>query len=343
MTTLPQLTATRLPRADPVRLCTPLLACVGWAPTSESRRPRVRVLTGDGFGRIGQSARAALLSICAFGGSAALAQTDSALPIDSAAANQNTRQRPLWELGVGVAGLRLPDYRGSEQNHSYLLPVPYVVYRGAFLRADREGARAILVDAQRLKVDLSVAGSVPTRSNGNTARRGMPNLPGTFEIGPNLNYTLFGSVQDKVKLDLRLPVRAAISAQRSPQLVGVTFSPDLNLDLGRMTGGWNVGLLGGPLYANRKYNAHYYGVDAPYANSDRPVYRAAGGYAGWQALAATSRRFENIWVGAFVRYDNLKGAVFEASPLVRQRSALTVGFGISYVFARSSDMVAATD
>ena len=52
----------------------------------------------------------------------AVAQTDSALPIDSAAANQNTSQRPLWELGIGVAGLRLPDYRGSDQSNAYLLP-----------------------------------------------------------------------------------------------------------------------------------------------------------------------------------------------------------------------------
>lgn len=287
--------------------------------------------------------RAALLSVDVVGSSVAFAQTDTPLPIDSAAADQNTRQRPMWELGFGIAGLRLPNYRGSDQAHAYLLPVPYVVYRGSFLRADRDGARAILLEAQQLKVDLSIAGSVPTRSSGNTARQGMPNLPGTFEIGPNANYTLFGSTESKVKLDLRLPVRAAISAQRSPQLVGVTFSPNLNLDLGRLAGGWNVGLLGGPLLANRKYNAHYYGVDAQYARADRPSYAARGGYAGWQALAATSRRFENIWFGAFVRYDALRGAVFESSPLVRRTSSVTVGFGISYVFARSSVMVATTD
>ena len=38
--------------------------------------------------------------------------------------------RPLWELGLGVAALRLPDYRGSDQSSTYLLPLPYVVYRG---------------------------------------------------------------------------------------------------------------------------------------------------------------------------------------------------------------------
>ena len=99
-------------------------------------------------------------------------------------------QRPLWELGIGVAGLRLPDYRGSDQSRGYVLPLPYIVYRGTWLKADRDGARALLFDSQRVKVDVSVAASTPTRSSDNSARAGMPNLPGTFELGPNLNITL---------------------------------------------------------------------------------------------------------------------------------------------------------
>ena len=34
--------------------------------------------------------------------------------------------KPLWELGIGAAGLHLPHYRGSDQSHNVLLPVPYV-------------------------------------------------------------------------------------------------------------------------------------------------------------------------------------------------------------------------
>ncbi|MCK6435001.1 MAG: MipA/OmpV family protein, partial [Aquabacterium sp.] len=37
---------------------------------------------------------------------------------------------PLWELGIGAGMLRLPHYRGSDQSHLWLLPVPYVAYRG---------------------------------------------------------------------------------------------------------------------------------------------------------------------------------------------------------------------
>ena len=258
-------------------------------------------------------------------------------------ANPAATQRPLWELGVGLAGLQLPDYRGSDESSAYLLPLPYIVYRGTFLKADRGGARALLLDVQRLKVDVSVAASTPARSRDNVARQGMPNLPGTFEIGPNVNYTLFASVEQKLKLDLRLPLRAAITVQRSPKAVGATFSPNLNLDLGDVAGGWNLGLLAGPLFSDRKYNQQYYGVDAAYATPQRAAYSARGGYAGWNALAATSRRYGNMWLGAFVRYDKLRGAVFEDSPLVRRTSSVTVGFGVSWVLTTSSELVSSQD
>ncbi|HWI11253.1 MAG TPA: MipA/OmpV family protein [Burkholderiaceae bacterium] len=252
-------------------------------------------------------------------------------------------RRPLWELGLGVAGLRLPDYRGADQSRNYLLPLPYVVYRGTWLKADRDGARALLFDTRRVKVDVSVAGSTPSRSNDNAARAGMPNLSGTFELGPNLNITLASSSKGAWKLDLRLPLRAAATIERSPKFIGTTFSPNLNLDVAGLGGGWNLGMLAGPVFADRKYHAYYYGVDAAYATADRPAYQAHGGYAGWRALAATSRRFGNAWVGAFLRYDDLHGASFDDSPLLRRSSGLTFGLGVSWILATSSELVTASD
>lgn len=248
-----------------------------------------------------------------------------------------TSLRPLWELGIGAAALRLPDYRGADQSRTYALPLPYLVYRGTWLKADRDGARALLLNTERVKVDVSLAASTPTRSSDNTARAGMPDLPGTAEIGPNLNLTLAGGERRDWRLDLRLPVRAAFSLQRSPRLVGTTFSPHLNLDCD--VGGWHVGLQAGPLLADRKYHEHFYGVDAAYATATRAAYAAHGGYGGWNALAATSRRFGPMWVGAFVRHDSLRGATFEPSPLVRSRSALTLGIGVAWVLAQSSELV----
>ena len=251
--------------------------------------------------------------------------------------------RPLWEFGIGVALLRLPDYRGSDQSSTLWLPLPYGVYRGKWLRADREGARAVLFDARSVEVDLSLAASPPTRSKDNRARAGMPDLKPALEIGPNVNLTLVRSDDRKLKLDLRLPVRAAVTLQSSPKAIGVTFAPNLNLDLVEVGGGWNIGLLTGPVFADQRYHNRVYGVDAAFATPQRGAYRADGGYSGWQSVASVSRRFNGIWFGAFARHDALRGAAFSDSPLVRRDNAVTLGFGVSWVLNASSELVASQE
>jgi outer membrane protein len=250
---------------------------------------------------------------------------------------------PLWELGLGVAAVRFPDYRGSDQSSTYALPLPFVAYRGKFVRADRDGARAIIFAGRRIVVDVSLSASVPTRSKGSDARQGMPDLPGTFEVGPNLNVELWQSADRQFKLDLRLPVREAITVQSSPRAIGLTFSPSLNLDVARFAGHWNLGLLAGPLFADRRYHEHFYGVAPEFVTASRPAYSAPGGYAGWRAVSAFSRRVGNAWLGGFVRYDDLHGAAFDASPLVRRERSLTAGLGISWIFAVSSQRVVTND
>ena len=250
---------------------------------------------------------------------------------------------PLWELGIGIAAVHFPDYRGSDQSGTYALPLPFVAYRGRFLRADRNGARAILFAGTRVLVDVSLSASVPTRSKNNEARQGMPDLAGTFEIGPNLNVELWQSADRRLKLDLRLPLRQAITLQSHPRGAGITFSPNLNLDVRQVAGSWNLGLLAGPLFADRRQHRYFYGVAPEFATAARPAYDAPGGYAGWRATSALSRRFGNAWVGGFVRYDDLHGATFAASPLVRQGRGLTAGFGVSWIFATSNQRVVADD
>lgn len=250
---------------------------------------------------------------------------------------------PVWELGLGVAAVRFPDYRGSDQSSAYVLPLPFIAYRGRFLRADRDGARAILFAGKRVVVDLSLSASVPSKSKDNDARRGMPDLKGTFEIGPNLNVDLWESGDKQFKLDLRLPVREAITLERSPKTIGVTFSPNLNLDVRRLAGSWNLGLLAGPLFADRRYHEHFYGVAPEFATATRPAYDAPGGYAGWHATVAFSSRLGSAWLGGFVRYDDLHGATFAASPLVRRDTGVTAGFGISWIFATSSQRARSED
>ena len=248
--------------------------------------------------------------------------------------------KPLWELGVGVGGLRLPHYRGSDQSRTLILPLPYVVYRGEIFKADRGGARAVLLKTDRFDFDLSLAASPPTNSRDNAARAGMGNLSPTVEIGPNLNYTLARGASWKV--DLRLPLRAAVTVASHPRSIGWVAAPNINLDL-RLADGWQLGVLAGPEYASRRFNGYYYDVPAAQATAARPAYDAPGGAAGGRLIAALSRRHDNGFAGVFVRYDTVRGAAFENSPLVRRRDNLSVGVAFSWVLATSGRRVATED
>ena len=135
-------------------------------------------------------------------------------------------EKPLWELGAGVTVLAFPDYRGSDQTRTYVLPIPYAVYRGEFFKADRDGVRGILVDSDNVKIHASVGASFPVDSGENDApREGMPDLKPTVELGPRRRRHAVASRPAGLKLSLRLPLRFAFTVERSPEYIGWLFSP----------------------------------------------------------------------------------------------------------------------
>src|SRR3989338_2727970 len=257
-------------------------------------------------------------------------------------AGNTMADQPLWEAGAGVAAVDFPAYRGSDQRQSYILPIPYFVYRGEFLKIEREKIRGLLLKRDKVELDISINGTVPVKSSDNQARSGMPDLDPTLEIGPSLNLSLFKSATADKKLDLRLPLRPVVASNFSSiKNVGWIFQPQLNLDVRHISGmpGWNLGLLAGPIFADARYHQYFYGVDPQYATSSRPAYQARGGYAGGQFISALSKRFPDYWVGAFVKYDTLKGAVFSDSSLVKTKTNVSAGFAISWIFDTSRTMV----
>jgi outer membrane protein len=246
---------------------------------------------------------------------------------------------PLWEAGAGVAVIDFPDYRGSDERQTYVLPVPYVVYRGKFLKVDRENVRGLFFKSDKAELDVSLNGSVPVKSSDNRAREGMPDLEPTLEIGPSLNLFLLHSDAKKTNLDLRLPLRPVIDI--NAKYLGYVFQPQLDLDVHDIGGNadWNLGIGAGPIFANQRYHQYLYGVDPAYATASRPAYSARGGYAGSQVVSALSKRFPHYWVGGFVKWDTLHGAVIEDSPLVTSKQNITAGFAVSWIFARSKTLV----
>lgn len=251
-------------------------------------------------------------------------------------------EEPLWEAGLGVAVLDFPDYRGSSHSRAYVLPAPYFVYRGDFLKADRHGLRGSFLKSDALDLNMSLGASLPVRSSDIPVREGMPDLKPSVEAGPSLDATLWRSPTRDMKLDLRLPVRFAVTVESHSRYVGAQFYPHANVDILGPAGfaGWNLGLQAGPVFTDRRYNEYFYAVPAQYATASRPAYTAGGGYAGMQFLAAISKRFPKFWAGGFARFDTLRGAAFEDSPLLTSKRYVAAGFAISWILGESRERVA---
>ncbi len=248
--------------------------------------------------------------------------------------------QPLWELGLGVAVLDWPLYRGAAERRSFLLPAPYLQYRGRFLQVERDRVRGLLWQQGPWELDLSVNGAVPVSSRDSEARQGMPDLDPTLEIGPSLNVRLHDDARRHGRLDLRLPVRAvhAVGFGRFEQ-VGWLAQPQLNLDLPALLPGWSLSLQGSLLYGDRGYHAYFYDVAPAYATATRPAYAAPGGFAGRQLLLATSRRWGHWWFGGFLKWDDVGSAAFADSPLVQRTHAVAAGFMLARVLAQSERLV----
>ncbi len=254
-------------------------------------------------------------------------------------------EQPLWEVGAGVAAFSFPSYRGSDQTNNFLMPVPHFTYHGDFLKADRQGIRGSFFDSDRVDLTVSLALAPPASSKDIAARAGMRDLDATFEIGPQIDLTLWRSANRARFVKLLLPLRAAFTVEGTPRDIGWVFHPKLNMDVTDLPGlpGWNLGLLAGPLFGDKRQHAYYYTVAPQYATADRPAYQAKAGYAGMQYLAALSKRFPKYWVGGFVRYDNLSGATFADSPLVRQKDYFAGGVAVTWILGESSTRVQVDD
>ena len=250
------------------------------------------------------------------------------------------RDTPLWEAGLGLGAVAAPDYRGADQGNTYLLPIPYFVYYGERLRVDRRGVRGELLGSARASFSVSASLGPPSKST-NGARTGMPDLDPTIEIGPSLDIELDDGAGNRNPLvTLRLPLRTAIATDLSHwHNVGWVFLPNISFDFKGIgeRNDWNLGISTGPIFASNAYHDYFYTVRPEFATPARPAFDARAGYSGTSVAVTMSRRFNSYWVGGFVRYDYLGGAVFEDSPLVRTHNAFYAGIAFSKIIAQSSE------
>lgn len=247
-----------------------------------------------------------------------------------------TGQLPRWELGGGLAFFHLPDYPGADQDRSYALPFPYVIYRGERLKADREGLRGMVFEHPLWDLDISAGGSLPVNSADNSAREGMDDLDFSFELGPSLRLKLHDSAMEKIQLRFNLRALLAVDDFPAMNYEGWMFNPELRWGR-RLSDAFSMRASVQMRYGSADYHDYFYGVGPRYATAIRPVYRGSSGYNSSGAGLNLRWHAKSNWrVMLGLSYLDLHGASFEDSPLFRKNSGVYFGFSVSRILWRSS-------
>ncbi len=241
---------------------------------------------------------------------------------------------PLWEVGGFALGVSQQAYPGSDTQLNRALALPYVVYRGQWLRADRETVGLRALRTERMELDLGFAGSFGGGGDEIEVRRGMRELGTLVELGPRLKLRL-GEGSGGGRWQAELPLRGVFDLNDGASYRGLSFEPRLSFER-RAAGGWFYGTSLSVIVADQRLASDFYGVGMADATPTRPAYTARGGLVASRLSLSASRSLGRDWrVFGFARYDTVQGAANQSSPLVRQNSGASVGLGLTYTFMRS--------
>lgn len=245
---------------------------------------------------------------------------------------------PKWEAGIGAVSATFPFYPGSDQNETLTLPIPFFVYRGDFLRADREGVRGVFFETDRLEINASFNGTLPVDNDNNDAREGMPDLDALIEFGPSVKYSFIE--KPVYSLRLLIPIRAAISVGDSLKYQGLVFNPKVRLSHSGWVKDAQVNLAFGGLWGWDGVNDYFYEVDAEFATRQRPAYRARDGYIGSELSASVIYQLSprlRLFCGA--NWLSTSRSANNNSPLHLQDNNYSFAAGFVYSLVQSQETV----
>lgn len=238
-----------------------------------------------------------------------------------------------WELGLGIGDISGSDYRGSDEYHNFIAPIPYFIYRGKYIQSDRDGLRGNFFKSDRYEFTFSATATITPKPEDNKARKNMSLLGSTVELGPAFNINITGKTFHD-GLMLQIPIHAVIAVNGDdPGYQGLLFQPQFMYQ--KQFTDWQFTQRLGIGFANEKYHDYYYAVDNKFVTADRGYFDSQGGYNGAFFQSAFSRPIRinnlNTKFGFFVRYDNLNAAAFEDSPLVKTDHVWRTGFAFIWV------------
>ena len=280
------------------------------------------------FNALSQLVLAVVMASAAF--ESARAESDAA----QTTPDQTADALPKWELGAVSIGVTQQAYPGANQQVNRFLILPFFLYRGEFVRADRETAGIRAIKSEQFELDIGFAGSFGASGNEIEARRGMRDLGTLVEFGPRLKWKL-GAGPGGGRWRAELPLRAVFDISDGAANRGHSFEPGLVFER-QARGGWRYSTSIGAILADTKLARTFYEVTPAEATAVRPAYVARSGLVGWRLGASATHTLNPNWrVFAFARVDSVSGAANAASPLVRASTGGSVAVGVAYTWLRS--------
>ncbi len=263
----------------------------------------------------------------------------TALLLTSVSAQAQETNQPLWEVGVFGGVGSTPAYPASSDRAGRAIVLPFLIYRGEIFRADNSGIGARLLRTDDLEVDVGFSASLPASSDAIPARRGMPDLGTLVEFGPRLKWTLARPAPAS-RLRLELPLRSVLELNGGVRGQGVAFEPTLVYETRDAINGWGLSTSASLVLGDSKLNGYFYGVDAQYATTARPVFDARAGLIATRIALATSKSLTpDVRVFGFVRYESYAGAANQQSPLYVNANGTAIGIGLAWTLGRSDTRV----
>ncbi len=245
--------------------------------------------------------------------------------------------QPRWEIGFAGGLLSVPHYMGSDQRYTLPIGLPYLVYRGDIIRANRSGVRGVLIDRENFSLDLGLSFGLPVNNN-NNARDDMPDLNLTGQAGPRFNWK-FSTPESLPRLSMHIPVRYVIDIE-GKKLAWVT-EPSLKLEKKHLGAENKLSLridMGG-LFAGRSFNKYFYGVADRFATSNRPAFKAESGFHSYFVkISSTYKKNKHLSFGVFIQLRDLSQGVVDNSPLVREATDVSAGVGFVWSIWQSEKL-----
>ncbi len=253
-------------------------------------------------------------------------------------AQAQERPLPLWEAGVFAGVASTPAYPGSADRSQRALALPFFIYRGEVLRADRGGLGARVMHTDDLEFDVGFAASLPANSKNVAVRAGMPDMGTLVEFGPRLKMTLAKPTAGS-RWKLELPVRTVLEFSGGMNRQGWAAEPEISYESRDLIAGLNLSANASLVFGDRSLNQYFYSVAPRFASAARPTFDAKAGLISTRLGLSLSKEINaDLRVFGFLRYDSYAGAANLNSPLHLNASGSSAGLGLTWTFGRSTEL-----